>query len=158
MSIKIDPLALDWIRNEYQSGRTIEEISVDTGMSNQNVKRALAERGELSLSWYKTVEENAILDYLKANGITNVKQLISALGNTPAESTRIIKALLDRGEESVHCWVSDFFEKPDCTDIPEEIVKYDPDSKYPFYDGGLQWKYATPFDPATGKAITELPE
>ena len=75
MSIKIDSLALDWIHNEYQSGRTIEEISIDTGMSKQNIKRALAECGELSLSWYKTVEENAILDYLKAKGITTTDQL-----------------------------------------------------------------------------------
>lgn len=79
MSIKIDPLALNWIHNEFQSGRTIEEISVDTGMSKQNVKRALAECGELSLSWYKTVEENAILAYLKAKGITSTSQLHGVL-------------------------------------------------------------------------------
>ena len=158
MSIKLDSESLDWIQYEYQSGRTIEEISVDTGMSKQNVKRALAEQGELSLSWYKTVEENNMMNYLKSKDITNVKQLISALGNTPTESTRIIKALLDRGEESVHCWVSDFFEKPDCTDIQEEIVKCNPDSEYPFYDGDLHWKYATPYDPVTDLPITELPK
>lgn len=79
MSIKIDPLALDWIHNEFRSGRTMEEISLDTGMSKQNVKRALAECGVLSLSWYKTVEENAILDYLKAKGITSASQLHGVL-------------------------------------------------------------------------------
>lgn len=79
MSIKIDPLALDWIRNEYQSGRSIEEISVDTGMSKQNVKRALAECGELSLSWYKTVEEASILSYLKTKGITTTSQLVGVI-------------------------------------------------------------------------------
>ena len=79
MSIKIDPLALDWIRNEFQSGRTIEEISVDTGMSKQNVKRALAECGEVSLSWYKTVEEDNMLSYLKTKGITATSQLMGVI-------------------------------------------------------------------------------
>ena len=79
MSIKIDPLALYWIRNEFQSGRTIEEISVDTGMSKQNVKRALAECGEVSLSWYKTVEEDNMLSYLKTKGITTTSQLMGVI-------------------------------------------------------------------------------
>lgn len=78
MSIKINPLALEWIHNEFRSGRTIEEISVDTGMSRQNVKRALAEAGEIYLSWYKTHNENELLTYLKSKGITCVNQLIKA--------------------------------------------------------------------------------
>ena len=158
MSIKIDSLALNWIQKEYQSGRTIEEIAIDTGMSKQNVKRALAECGELSLSWYKTVEENDILDYLKSYDITNVKQLISALGNAPVENTKIIKALLDRGEESVHCWVSDFDEEPNCDNVPDVIMQCNPNSVFPFYGKGVHWKYATPYDPVTNLPITELPE
>ena len=158
MSIKIDSLALNWIQKEYQSGRTIEEIAIDTGMSKQNIKRALAECGELYLSWYKTVEENNLLAYLKSYDITNVRQLISALGNAPAENEKIIKALLDRGEESVHCWVSDFNKNPNCNNTPAMIMQYTPDSEYPFYSVRLNWRYATPYDPVTNLPITELPE
>lgn len=66
-----------WIANEFQSNRTVQEIAIDTGMSKQNVKRALAEAGLVNLSWYKTNEENKMLTFLKAKGINNTEQLLT---------------------------------------------------------------------------------
>ena len=44
-------------------------------MSVSNVKRALAEGGVLTLSWYKTNEENDMLEYLKQNNVTTLQEL-----------------------------------------------------------------------------------
>lgn len=43
------------------------------------VKRALAEAGLLTLSWYKTKEENKMLIALASKGISNVTQLLERL-------------------------------------------------------------------------------
>lgn len=66
---------INWIANEHKNGRSFDEIAVDTGMSTQNVKRALAEAGVFSLSWYKTKNEQDMLDSLQSIGITNDKEL-----------------------------------------------------------------------------------
>lgn len=76
---KLSQNDLEWIKNEHQNGRTIEEIATDTGLSKQMVKRALAEVHELYLSWYKTKDENALLMYLKDRNIHTVEQLIASL-------------------------------------------------------------------------------
>lgn len=68
---------ITWIANEFQSNRTVQEIAIDTGMSKQNVKRALAEAGLVNLSWYKTNEENKMLTFLKVKGINNTEQLLT---------------------------------------------------------------------------------
>ena len=44
-------------------------------MSLSNVKRALAEANVLTLSWYKTNEENDMLEYLKQNNVTTLQEL-----------------------------------------------------------------------------------
>ena len=157
MSIKLDPLELDWVHDEYLSGRTIEEIAIDTGMSKQNVKRALAECRALSLSWYKTKEENEILNYLKQQDITTLRQLQKILPDVPANYA-LIKKLLKHHPEGVECWVSDYMEIPDEFAVKTIIhrVEY---KDYPFIDeDGVSWKYATPYDPETGKPISDIPE
>lgn len=75
MSIKLTPAEIQWIQQEYEEGSTVQDIAFDTGMSVSNVKRALAEAGVLTLSWYKTNEENAILEYLKQNNVTTLQEL-----------------------------------------------------------------------------------
>lgn len=77
--MKLNAHDINWIVNEYQAGRTTQEIAVDTGMSRQNVKRALAEAGLLTLSWYKTKEENKMLIALASKDINNVTQLLERL-------------------------------------------------------------------------------
>lgn len=66
---------LDWVKSEYENGRSIEEISVDTGLSRQMIKRMLAETGTIYLTWYKTRNENALLQYLRIKGITSLDDL-----------------------------------------------------------------------------------
>ncbi len=69
----------------------------------------------------------------------------------------IIQAMLKRGDKCVCCWVSDAKENPTADDRWTCITSYI-DGSYPFaVSTGSAWKYATPFDPRTGEAITELP-
>ena len=72
---QIDKPAINWFTQQYQAGRTVEEMSIDAGWSKQNVKRALAEGGVMYLSWYKTTEENTMLKYLKDMEVTSFNQL-----------------------------------------------------------------------------------
>lgn len=75
MTVKLNQQELNWVANEFQNDRTVQEIAIDTGMSVNNVKRALAEKGLLSLSWYKTTDEIQMLNYLKAIGVNNLIDL-----------------------------------------------------------------------------------
>ena len=70
---------IQWVKDEFQAGRTVEEISLDTGKSIKTIKRYLAEANILNLSWHKTREENNILKYLKGKGITKLTQLVGKL-------------------------------------------------------------------------------
>lgn len=75
MSIRLTQAEIQWIKQEYEAGNTVQDIAFDTGMSISNIKRALAEAGVLTLSWYKTNEENAMLAYLKQNNVTTLEEL-----------------------------------------------------------------------------------
>ncbi|UZA02936.1 hypothetical protein [Moraxella bovis] len=79
MTVKLNQKEINWIANEFQNDRTVQEIAIDTGMSVNNVKRALAEKGLISLSWYKTTDEIQMLNYLKAMGINNLIDLKGVL-------------------------------------------------------------------------------
>lgn len=79
MPIKLTQQEINWISNEYKNDRTIQEISIDTGISISNIKRALAEAKVITLEWYKTKEEIQMLNYLKIKGITTTKQLKETL-------------------------------------------------------------------------------
>lgn len=70
---------IQWVKDEFLAGRTVEEISIDTGKSVKTVQRYLAEAGVLKLSWHKTKEENDIIKYLSAKGITKLTQLVGKL-------------------------------------------------------------------------------
>ena len=75
MSIRLTQAEIQWIKQEYEAGNTVQDIVFDTGMSVSNIKRALAEAGVLTLHWYKTNEENAMLEYLKQNNVTTLQEL-----------------------------------------------------------------------------------
>ena len=75
---QIDKPAINWFTQQYQAGRTVEEMSIDTGWSKQNIKRALAEGQLVYLSWYKTHEEDSMLKFLKEIGITSARDLREA--------------------------------------------------------------------------------
>ena len=75
MSIRLTQAEIQWIKQEYETGNTVQDIVFDTGMSVSNVKRALAEASVISLSWYKTNEENDMLEYLKQNNVTTLQEL-----------------------------------------------------------------------------------
>lgn len=79
MTVKLNQKEINWIANEFQNSRTVQEIAIDTGMSVNNIKRALAEKGLMSLSWYKTADEIQMLNYLKAMGVNNLIDLKGVL-------------------------------------------------------------------------------
>lgn len=70
---------IQWVKDEFLAGRTVEEISIDTGKSVKTIKRYLAEAGVITLSWHKTKEENDIIRYLKAKKITKLYHLVGKL-------------------------------------------------------------------------------
>ena len=73
-------------------------------------------------------------------------------------SKEIIKAMLDRGDKYVCCWVSNYRESPAEDNEWAYISDYCEEHSYRFITSyGDKWEYATPFDPHTGEAITELP-
>ena len=75
---------------------------------------------------------------------------------TKPTSRDIIKAMLERGDKCVPCYVSDVFDNPFhihewtfiCTVAYSRFLANNKES----------YKYATPFDPRTGQPITEMPE
>ena len=75
MAINLTEDELNWIKYEYLSGRGIHDIVVDTGISASNIKRALAECGLMYLHWYKTKEENSMLEYLHSKDIRTLQEL-----------------------------------------------------------------------------------
>lgn len=79
MAVNIELQMIQAIANEYQSGRTVEEISIDSGIGKNNVKRALCEANLMSLTWYKTEEECNILKHLESLGITTLQELKDAI-------------------------------------------------------------------------------
>ena len=71
-------------------------------------------------------------------------------------SKEIIQAMLARGDKPVACWVSNYDANPTIIYPWTFIVSVSDDG---FIDEwGSTWKFATPYDPRTGKTITELPE
>ena len=77
----------------------------------------------------------------------------------PAKPTshEIIKAKLDKGMKAVPCWVSHTDKQPTSKDYWAFIKKVT-EEHTPYRDkDGYGWVFATPFDPHTVEAITELP-
>lgn len=70
-------------------------------------------------------------------------------------NAEIIKAMLERGDKFIMCYVSDNYEEPDGICQKAIIDGYDPDALYPFLVADeAGWKYATPID-SRGNRITE---
>lgn len=70
----------------------------------------------------------------------------------------VIQAMLARGDKYVPCWVSDGNPRPNSRHELEFVVSVALDLSYVTTSGNVEWNFATPFDPRTGEAITELPE
>lgn len=72
-------------------------------------------------------------------------------------SKEIIRAMLDRGDKYVCCWLSDNDETPDKSNVYELIEEVTSTGFRPYRER-YSWEYATPFDIRTGQPITEIPE
>lgn len=63
------------IKNAYLAGKTIQDIALVYNLSVNMVKRILAERMLLNLSWHKTKEEHSMLEHLYNNNIFSLQEL-----------------------------------------------------------------------------------
>lgn len=73
--MRLNQKEIQWICNEFIIGRNVSEISIDTGISISQIKRALAEGKLLNLNWYKTKEEHLMLEYLRSKNIDSLNKL-----------------------------------------------------------------------------------
>jgi len=64
-----------YIAQRFRNGELPEDIAIDVGISVNAVKRALADVKEISLSWYKTKDQHALLERLEKLGIHSVTGL-----------------------------------------------------------------------------------
>lgn len=76
---------------------------------------------------------------------------------TKPTSRDIIKAMLERGDKYVPCYVSRTYDPPNEGSYLDFIVCAHNDGRF-YNQLRSGWKYATPFDPKTGEPITEIPE
>lgn len=77
--MNINSKEINAIAELFKSGKTVAQIAEHKNMSRQNIKRALAEAGLMTLSWYKTSNEIAMLNYLRGMGINNLIELRKVL-------------------------------------------------------------------------------
>lgn len=77
-NMRLNNEQIQWIVDNFNFGREIEELSLDTGLSQASIKRALSEAGVIDLSWHKSQAQHELLTYLRTKGITSVKHLQGA--------------------------------------------------------------------------------
>lgn len=70
-------------------------------------------------------------------------------------SKEIIQAMLEDEWDAVPCYVHNDNKTPDYRNRRELILEVRGYGKYPFYSDTTPWKYATPFNPRTGKVIVD---
>lgn len=108
---------------------------------------------------YSTLDEVPSFHHATPENHALLEQLYGVEFEKPPvepSSREIIQTMLDRGCKYVTCWASHLREKPNYSNAWVFICSV---SERFFTDGsGTSWQYATPFDPRTGKPITELPE
>lgn len=63
------------IESAYLAGETLQDIALVYNLSVNMVKRILAERMLLNLSWHKTKEEHSMLEHLYNNNIFFLQEL-----------------------------------------------------------------------------------
>lgn len=91
--------------------------------------------------------------------ITELPNVESKKSSIKPSSSDIIQAMLTKGNKYIPCWLSDEIKEPDSSCICCFVIDYSiEDTKFPFVTKYMAYRFATPFDPVTGKAITELPE
>lgn len=99
---------------------------------------------------HTTPENHELLE--KLYGVEFEKPPTKPTGN------EIVQAMLARGDKYVPCWLSDGHQCPNSAQETDFVTAIADDLSYVTTVTGFEWDYATPFDPRTGKAITELPE
>lgn len=70
--MKLNQNEKQFITDCYNNGESPDEIAINVGISVNAVKRALADTNTITLSWYKTKQQHALLEHLKRYGILSV--------------------------------------------------------------------------------------
>lgn len=81
---------------------------------------------------------------------------------TKPTSREIIKAMLERGDKNVLCWVGNTRKEVESGYLWKFITEYNENSDYPYVSEGRgsvgSWVFAVPIDHKTEQPITELPQ
>lgn len=72
--MKLNQTERQYIVARYNNSETPQEISISIGISENAVKRALADEKVINLSWYKTDDQHQLLTYLESIGVQNLAQ------------------------------------------------------------------------------------
>lgn len=110
---------------------------------------------------YKSCDSSASIFHATPENHVLLEQLYGVEFEKPPvkpTSKEIIQAMLERGWVGVACYVNDIDKRPSEYNKKVLIISIDEVGEHIFNDGTCGWKYATPFDPRTGEAITELPK
>ena len=146
----------------YPLAITFYDDDGDEGFATFTLEGFLSKTHKAPLLFHATPEMKAKLEDL--HGVE--------FETPPSKPTshEIIKAKLNKSTEPVPCWVSNVpgwisnvpdFTQPTCKNGWVFIKEVDDGrfSKFPYLDAtGNYWMHATPFDPHTVEAITELPK
>lgn len=73
--MKLNTTEKQYIAGRYQNDESIPDIAISIGISENAVKRALADLKILNLSWYKTDDQHTLLTRLADMGIHDVNGL-----------------------------------------------------------------------------------
>ena len=120
----------------------------EPAMESFTSEGCLLSRVELPKIFHATEENHALLEKLYGKEFQKPP--------TKPSSRAIIKAMLERGDKCIPCYVSDVFNNPFHIHKWVFICTIS-DSRF-LANNNESWKYATPFDPKTGEPITELPQ
>lgn len=127
---------------------------IDIFNTTYTIDGKIREKDKLPMIFPATKENHALLE--KLYGVEFEKP------PTPPSSREIIRAMLERGDKNVLCWVGNTRKEAESGYLWKFITEYNENSDYPYISEGRgsvgSWVFAIPVDHRTEQPITELPE
>lgn len=127
---------------------------IDIFSTTFTIDGKIREEDKLPMIFPATEENHALLE--KLYGVKFEKP------PTPPSSREIIRAMLERGDKNVLCWVGNTRKEVESGYLWKFITEYNENSDYPYVSEGRgsvgSWVFAIPIDHRTEQPITELPE
>lgn len=126
---------------------------IDIFSTTFTIDGKIREEDKLPMIFSAPEENHALLE--KLYGVKFEKP------STSPSNREIIRAMLERGDKNVLCWVGDTRKEVESGYLWKFITEYNENSDYPYVSerGGSvgSWVFAIPIDHRTEQPITELP-